>query len=396
VFAVQLAAVEVLFRTCFEWRASLGSEFDRLRRLAIEWSFVRDRVEALHRTDFAPQSMTERERKRAQREVEKWTQKRIERFVGGPLESLPEDLSKCDAKGKFRTIDRVRAKWSYKRDVDLRVLVRSHAWLPDALTNPQEVTRHASFMRSVLDLALSGAREGDEEDHDSAFPHDEERWVLGVVATLATQLDNGSVARSLWQPILALPDIAHDWVGVFFDRIHTHSLTQALPPNSYVELVGSLIEDVAGHKRGWAAHERVWDSLVGVGDYYDLWTPEHVQLVEALVPAFKKWMTIVPANGRRLHRVARWLLRPAGVPLRLHAIQWFAGLLDVDDEYSIDDAEESYDAVARLLNAVWEAHEREVRADAATFNAFRTLLRVLGEKRNALGLELIGRLGGLG
>jgi hypothetical protein len=81
--------------------------------------------------------------------------------------------------------------------------------------------------------------------------------------------------------------------------------------------------------------------------------------------------------------------------MRLRTLPWFARVMIVDEEHEIYDAEEGQDAVARLLNAIWNEDQAALRRDTSAFPAFQGLLRWLVEQQNSLGLELAGRLGGL-
>jgi hypothetical protein len=57
--------------------------------------------------------------------------------------------------------------------------------------------------------------------------------------------------------------------------------------------------------------------------------------------------------------------------------------------------EDPDDALAKLLNVVWEQDQNQLRANADSFAAFRGLLAWLVERQNALGMDLQGRIGGL-
>ena len=105
-------------------------------------------------------------------------------------------------------------------------------------------------------------------------------------------------------------------------------------------------------------------------------------------------MDQVPLSGRRLAGFASWLARPCAASLRLGALIWFAARVLVANRRPRD-VQETEDSIAALLNVVWTEQQDELRGDAVAFQAFRELLRWLAERQNALGLELLGRLGSL-
>jgi hypothetical protein len=53
---------------------------------------------------------------------------------------------------------------------------------------------------------------------------------------------------------------------------------------------------------------------------------------------------------------------------------------------------EAADALANLLNIVWDNDEVRLRADEDAFAAFRGLLGWLADRQNVRGLELLGRI----
>ena len=51
--------------------------------------------------------------------------------------------------------------------------------------------------------------------------------------------------------------------------------------------------------------------------------------------------------------------------------------------------------VAALLNLLWSGDQSKLRSEGEAFASFRSLLGWLGERQSILGLELLGRVGGL-
>jgi hypothetical protein len=153
--------------------------------------------------------------------------------------------------------------------------------------------------------------------------------------------------------------------------------------------------EVNGRRR-WSWYAKVWDALLGV-DWYsrELWERRHLGIVRDMQDVFLLWMDKVPMEGRRLAGFASWLARPPAAPLRFVALSWLLGIVRVEKERELRDIDEAEDGIASLLNVVWAEQENDLRADRTAFQTFRSLLGWLADRQNALGLELLGRLGGL-
>ena len=285
--------------------------------------------------------------------------------------------------------------------MDFHVVRCSHEWLPlpDDANGPEEREDVIRFWRAALDVVIARPL-ADLSRRDHQYPQDDERWVLENSAAAVLQLRAGERPDLLWQPILDLHSETHDWPEVFMHSLHRKALAAQPTPTSYGTLIRLIVEraftDVAGQRR-WPRHEQVWDALLGI-DWYtrDLWEGRHAKAVKGLPEVTFLWMENVPLEGRRLGNFAMWLRRPAAAPIRLRTLPWMLGRVRVDKERALYYVEEAEDPIAKLLNVVWDQDQNSLRAATEAFAAFRGLLAWLVERQNALGLELFGRIGGLG
>ncbi len=399
VFSRRYVALRALFSRCAEYRAALGEDFMRLRRLALEWAYVRDRVEVFRRVPREALQLEGQTLERIRQELAAWGEERVSAFVSATSTGIPADWSTCDEHGRFEEIDAVRRRWRGFRGMDFRVVRCSHEWLPlpDSASSPVEREDVIRFWRAALGVVLARPLT-DLNRRDHQYPEDDERWVLENIAAAVLQLRPEEELELQWQRILDLHSEAHDWPEVFLHSVHRLALVSPTTPTNYVPLVREMIQhaftDVAGKQR-WLWHERVWDALLGI-DWYvrELWDARHAETVRELADAVSLWMDKVPVDGQRLENLAMWLGRPAATPIRLNTLPWILARVRGDEKRTLRDADEAEDAIAKLLSVVWE-DQNSLRSAPDAFTAFRGLLAWLGDRQNALGLELFGRIGGL-
>ena len=399
-FSKKYATTKMLFARCAESRRVLGEDFGRLRRLALEWAYVRDRVDLLRRVAHEALQLDDEVLKRLRQSLLSWAEERRSAFVAATLPGVPKDWAECDDASRFRDLDGVRSKWPGHPGLDFHVVRCAHEWLPlpDDAQDEREREEIIRFWRSALGVVV--ARPGiNLSRRDYQYPQDDERWVLERVGAAVLQLRGDEQPELLWHPVLDLHSEGHDWPEVLAHSLHRQALVAQQTPTTYSSLVRSMLQralvDVDGRRR-WSSHERVWDALVGV-DWHsrDLWEERHVVVVRELQDVFLLWMEEVPADGRRLAGFAAWLARRPAAALRFPALAWLVGLVRVEERREPRDVKEAEDAIATLLNVVWTEQESGLRADPGAFQAFRSLLGWLGDRQNRLGLELLGRLGSL-
>ena len=105
VFAEKYAAIRLLFARCAEHRSGFADDFERLRRLAVEWAHVRDRADALRQWQHMVPDGDPAVQERLQREVAEWVEERVSSFVDGTLAPLGADWNRFDDASRFAEID---------------------------------------------------------------------------------------------------------------------------------------------------------------------------------------------------------------------------------------------------------------------------------------------------
>ncbi|MBE2253175.1 MAG: hypothetical protein IAE78_26825 [Myxococcus sp.] len=400
VFTEKYAAVRLLFARCAEHRASLGADFERLRRLVIGWAHVRDRINALRSLQHAEPPFDQAVLDRLAGEVTKWGEQSVSSFVEGSLDALAEDWSRFEEAGRFAELDEVRRKWDGFKGLDFHLVRCSHEWmpLPDEAQNAEERTRAVQFWWGALEIVAERPR-ADLHRRDHQYPHEDEVWVLERVAAVVLQLRPIENPERFWKAIVDLYSEAHDWPEKFLTALHRLALAAEQTPATYAPLLRAITErafaEIDGDLR-WPWHEEVWDALLGI-DWWvkDTWAERHADHVDSIWDVISLWMERVPMDGRRLGKFARWLSTPPAQRIRLRTLAWFLKNLRPEGDRSPDREGDAADDLAKLLNVAWDQDQSRLRASNEAFEAFRGILTWLVERQNAAGLELQGRIGGL-
>jgi hypothetical protein len=400
VFAEKYAAVRQLFSRCAERRASLGEDFEQLRRLVIEWAHVRVRVDAFRRLEYAVPPFEEATRERLLGEIRTWGEQSISSFVDGSLAAPATDWRRFDDAGRFAELDDACRNLNEFRLLDFHLIRCSHDWmpLPDETQDLAERARVVQFWWVALETVTERPR-ADLQRRDHQYPHEDEAWVLERVAASVLQLRPTESPERFWSSVIELHSEAHDWPENFLIALHRHALASEETPQSYAPLVRAMIQrafvPVDGKLR-WPWHEEVWDALIGIDHWVKgVWAERHANHVRSIWDALTTWMEKVPLERRRIGKFARWLATPAAVHIRLRTLEWFLKVLRLDETQSTYRENDADDDLAKLLNVVWDEDQHRLRASSESFVAFRRLLAWLVERQNPLGLELQGRIGGL-
>lgn len=400
VFTEKYAAVRLLFARCAEHRASLGTDFERLRRLVIGWAHVRDRIYALRSLQHAVPPFDEATRDRLAGEITTWGEQSISLFVEGSLNGLADDWSQFEEAGRFAELDEVRRKWDGSRVLDFDLVRCSHEWLPppDEAQNEEERARVVQFWRVALEIVARRPR-ADLQRRENQYPHEDEVWVLERVAAAVLQLRPIEKPEQFWLAIVDLHSEAHDWPEKFLTALHRRALAAEQTPATYAPLLRAITErafaEVDSELR-WPWHEDVWDALLGI-DWWlkDYWAERHAEHVESIWNVIALWMDRVPLDGRRLGKFARWLSTPPALHVRLRTLEWFLKKLRPEEPRTPYREEDAAEDLAKLLNVVWDQDQNPLRASKEAFVAFRGILAWLVERQNAAGFQLQGRIGGL-
>ncbi len=401
VFFPRYLTLKLLYARCAKHRAAVREDFARLRRLALEWAYLRDRVDLLGHVPRDALQVADEALGRINVSLSAWKEEKIAAFVAGTSHSIPADWAECDDGLRFGELDALLARWREGGKLNFHIVRCAHDWLPlpERALDETERSEWLRFWHAALTVVLARPAAITSRD-ERPYPREDESWLLQVVAAIILQLRPDETPADFWRPIVDLTGETHDWPEIFLRALHRSALgAEAVPPN-YVPVVRDIVKRAftkVGGKERWHSFEDVWETLLGMDPSSgDLWQPQHGSIVAELADEWELWMTRVKPRGRRVKNFAYWLSRPAAVSVRFRALKWLLGVVRSQEKDDDRGAAETADALANLLNVVWDADEARLRADEGAFEAFRGLLGWLVDRQNVRGLELLGRIGSLG
>ncbi len=399
VFAPHYTAVEILFRRCAENRTVLGADFGRLRRLAFECAYIRDRLVFVRNGRHALGHIEEDDFRKFVEATTQWEEECVDAFVLGTSEARWERWADLDTH-RFRVIDDARRAWGWDDHLDLLTIRAAHAWMP-ILANAVDASERrewVEYWREALAFVLRRpAKAGSRREQN--YPYEDEQWVLTGAAAAVLHMAPDEHPDTIWTAVLDLQVEAHSWPESFFQAFHRAALSSDPTPQTYGPILRMILNQVLPRDSReaikWPYHEEVWDALVGLdGLTRSCWETRHAALVSSLSDVFERWWQSAPTYGRRTALFARWLESSAASPIRLRGIRWIEQRLSADGGRAFD-REDTSDAIASLLNVTWQHDEARLRSDGPAIAAFWNLLRALADEQNALALDLLGRIGGL-
>jgi hypothetical protein len=388
--------LRILFAQCAKHRTLLGDDFSRLRRLALEWSYVKEKADFLRRiqpteTDVSPETV-----EKLRRDLDEWKQERVCAFVDGSMELVPARWEECKPTNKFSALDDLWSKYNRKTEPSLSIIRYSHEWLPfpERAQNETERKDCLNFLHQALPFITKQLKFYNGENSYS-HPNENESWVLNFSAQAMLQMRNEEKPEVLWQPVLEAPTGAHAWVETFVRTAHWEALRQEILPATYPPLFRAMLHKFLENrdKRKWSPYDKVGEVIIGIDrDTHQYWQPRHQKLVRELADAFDLWEAQISHSSQHISAYARWLCLPAATERRLASLSWFLKSVKGATERSTERVEEP---IALLLNQIWIEQQPQLANNEQYFGQFKRLLRWLGDRQNILGLELIERIGGL-
>lgn len=394
------ATRRLLFSRCAEYREALGRDFERLRRIAIDWAHIRVRVDVLRGWRQGVPQGNGQLQKRLLRLVDDWIKRAVSSFVDGTLEDIPDDWSQFFDAKRFVEIDTYRHKLRDSRLMDFHAVRCTHEWLPlpnDALSS-KERAGIIQFWQIALDIVTARLR-AKLLQQENVFPCEDDVWVLKNVAAAVVQMQSNENPERFWMMIVDLPSEAHDWTMTFLNELHRCALSSEQPTTIYAPLIRQIVRHALSEVNGkmrWPEHEEVWDALLGI-DWRAgcAWSKKHTGYVASIWDIIYLWMTNVPQNDRRLTVFAKWLTTPAASKIRVRTLPWFSDCVRANDMRLTCRDKETKNSLAKLLSVLWEQDQTRLRSTTEMLPHFMGLLTWLSEQKIPLGLELQGRIGDL-
>lgn len=391
VFSYHNVAVRLLMRSAGTMILERFADVQRLRRLVFENAHIRNRI------NFVQQRTQPREGfQQAIRDFEGWHQRQIANFVDARSDEPAQVWAQMDNSGLFSELDESRRRryGSYLLDFKLVRAAHESELALDEAASAEERKYRVWFLKSALDFWTTIVIEN-RRKNESPYPREDECWLLDKLAAAITVMTPEEKPEEIWERLVTLPTDAHHWSEVFLRSFYRVSLAADPVPASLAMQIQRIVTrtlELAPEKQ-WAAREDVWQVLYGVHQLTrDHWKARHVGVARCVWLLMKKWISRDPA-AKHVTAVARWLTTEAASSLRLDGLQVLhKAVQSANWSYGRQSAE---NAIADMVQVVWEGQAAAVRNSSEAKAAFQQLLRWLGERQNVLGLELLGRVGQL-
>jgi hypothetical protein len=302
-----------------------------------------------------------------------------------------------DTSGILAAKDELRKRRFRGYVLDFKLIRAAHesAWALDDAPSAEEREYRVWFLKTALDFWTSEwAEHGG--DNASRYPGEDECWLLERLAAAFRVMKPEEKPEEIWERLINLPADAHHWSEIFLDSFYRQSLTADPVPHALAEQILDLVRRtlVLGPEQRWASREDAWRALYGVNRYSrDLWKTRHAAIAIQIWPSMKAWLDRDPA-AKNVGALASWLTTEAAAGLRLDGLLVMGeAVRSSDNWWSEYDRRFAEDAVADALQMVWDEQAPAIRSAEHVRAAFQLLLRWLGDRQHAMGLELLGRIG---
>lgn len=378
---IHYATIARLFAATATLRATLGDDFGRLQHLAIHIARFRVAVEVAH--DDAE------ERERAFATLRTY----LDRFIDGTLDpnvpawaqlAVPSDRP-------------ARRRWT---ELDTSFLQAAYAWMPlfAEARNPQERSAWIThWQESVKTLVERLEQNIDPRDGEvDGTPYESEYELLRALPARIIDMEPDE-ARMMWEPILALGEVAHYWVDSFLDAWFMTGLQMSDPSDAFVREWESML-DYAEQSEAWTSaggarrhRTALQRALMGLGGYgLDLWSGQHTATVERMTPRYERWAQASLQRREDAVRFCQFLHRPAAETLLADGLRWLAAADTPTAQWDRDDGYER--AAGELLDHIARDQRDLPRSDTPAGDSYRLLLKRLVDRQVPVALELQSRM----
>lgn len=238
--------------------------------------------------------------------------------------------------------------------------------------------------------------DGQERDIDRT-PSQWERFLSQNSARLLANVEL-SYSKNIWEPIISLGNTATTWCEWFL-REWTLIVLSMPDENENLEKWKQIIEFVFDHER-WTTsgsgssfdRERLWRYLFGFNHLNkdELWTIEKEPLIKEIKPFILKWSKQHLVHKYNVESYSYFLKKPASESLLLPGLKELSNTSSKADEKFWE--QEVEDAITNLLVYSWENHEKTIRSEKETMEAFRNLLGELIRLQVPVAKELSNRI----
>lgn len=388
-------------------RIQLGDEFSRLRHLVMLGARARyqemqvEQEQYYRQHSYARGSIISRIRDRLkalrQFNIGRWVEHSVHLFVEQELEAECPTLMALAAWQPHRGSSDERRRRRRDPGIHMMFAHAVYAWVPPlgGASGPAERREWISLWKDVLDLTIArlvpDMDAADDDREIEGIPDEWDRWALRAIAYVVLEMHPQEVPEQLWRPLLVLGSPAAHWIQEFINWFFHAGLGEATPQDNFAQqwraMIGFARSDeawsVASGARRWDL-EQMWCHLMGLSLTISPWEAEHKHLLLSMRDAYEQWAGEHLSQARSREELVRFLQLPAAELIVLDALVWLAAQ-PMPHRGDRRDAQQR-DELAYLLAQCWSQRRDEILQRPEVRIAIQTLLRSLGQHRDALQL----------
>lgn len=184
-----LKVIQKIFLVISRSKLNLNDDFLRLRRLAIEWAYLKPYSYALQRAEVRQEDL-----QKAGCESNDWRKKKIQYFIEGKSLPLPENWGECNEIDQLRTLKNI----NHNGYVAMDVICSANLWLPPLNGNLGEVDRKdiVNTWHNIVNLMVLNHQ--NKESYRDDLPSQDEYRILDQIGTILPYLKDEEKPHLLW------------------------------------------------------------------------------------------------------------------------------------------------------------------------------------------------------
>jgi hypothetical protein len=374
-----LQTPRAILRRAAALKSQLGATFAQLFDLAL-WIAA-----ARHVTD-----LTEYEKTGAL-DWNAWWEKTKTQFVAGTLPALPDDWSTITVGAGKGRHDNPQFGPPFK--ISLMIAALEALLLANSAGTPEERTHvHKSHQRLLAAiLATVPTKLGKSER--PAFPSNSIIHAMILLGAHLVQIEDAGARRAYWEPLLsrgvpATHEIEYFLQGFISTGARTPTETFAHGWQEIIAWAETAPQWKFARDRPHYEMRDLWRHLLGLdGNIRAAFGVKSSAVIVGLKDYYERWAGHNLRERASTQRFMNFLRLPATQPLLVFGLQWLDRAFDVptDQRWGF---RELASELADFLQWAWLQHEKEIRADAGAFAAFRRLLLRLCAEQEQTALAL--------
>jgi hypothetical protein len=382
VTAARPDAIAHVTTRAFTVREHLGDDFRRILALAIYWAAERRRRDHLAyiRGEPIPRGSP------ASEEL-------VEKFVSGDLSPILPTICELNRTNAAELMEAAREQRQgvaiselhvefELRAVDVKVVQAAVAWLRLAdARSAEEKAEWSRLLRDLLTFSLERAPRGEEATSrrfEHSGPQEFDYWILRLVASNLSALDDASDAQALWAPVVELGPGARHWVSTFLSEFLRAAASGSPPEHWLIETWSRMIRH-ALELDSWrvrnAGDYDLSDAVVALlgfngagrqileGERGERILAGMLSSFEQAVPSWLELPHVARALASSVARLRGGMVVPA--------LRWLHAALAHD---AVRAGEELDERLVEFLRVCWEEQPLRIQKEPELTKAFQDLL----------------------